>query len=441
MSLFPYQIDDAAFLAARQAALLWGDPGCGKTATAIAAALDADVVSALVLCPLSTVLHWQREWSVWGSRTAVVVRGPGDIERDRILIMNPDKLHNPAIRQRLKGLHFDALILDESQAYKSPVAKRTRYVLGPGGLCHQANRVWLLSGTPCPQGPIDLHTPIKVLFPSVLNGLSRDEFIMHYHVLSSDGLRIVGTRRMGELQHRLSPFVRRRRIEDCDLPPLRFMTMPLPRAGLALDDVAMHHLLNIAGAADWQHYSEQGLLELVREESVHLSTLRKLLAAAKAATIARAALEELQDGRPKLVIFCWHLAALNTLHAIISMHARTHLLTGATPLPVRQQMIDAFQGDPDTRVLLLQGDAGGLGITLHAANECWFVDCPWTPSQLLQAAKRLHRIGQRKPVLARIFTVSGTIDEAVARVIARKAEMITDLQPDAAEGEILCESV
>src|SRR5262249_17045198 len=135
-------------------------------------------------------------------------------------------------------------------------------------------------------------------------------------------------------------------------------------------------------------------------------------------------------------IFAWHLAAIDRIAKRLEPYG-VLTLTGSVPPEKRAQRIEMFQTMSSYKVFVAQGEAGGLGITLHAANECWFVDCPWTPASLLQAAKRLHRIGQRHPVLARIFTVENSIDDAVIGTILRKSQMIASLQPDAPEGALL----
>ncbi|CAN0417984.1 unnamed protein product, partial [Hapterophycus canaliculatus] len=59
--------------------------------------------------------------------------------------------------------------------------------------------------------------------------------------------------------------------------------------------------------------------------------------------------------------------------------------------------IDSFQA-PDSKmfVMLLSTKAGGVGITLTAADTCIIYDSDWNPQARPQA--RCHRIGQTKSV-------------------------------------------
>jgi len=69
----------------------------------------------------------------------------------------------------------------------------------------------------------------------------------------------------------------------------------------------------------------------------------------------------------------------------------------------------------------------GTAIDLHAAHEVVLVEQLWSPEDNRQAVKRVHRIGQEHKVRARMLTVPGSIDDAVARVIGRKLKMIGEI--------------
>jgi len=69
-------------------------------------------------------------------------------------------------------------------------------------------------------------------------------------------------------------------------------------------------------------------------------------------------------------------------------------LDGQSNITDRRDMIYEFQNNPDIFVFLLSTRAGGLGVTLTAANTVIFYDNDWNPTMDAQATDRAHRIGQ-----------------------------------------------
>jgi len=68
-------------------------------------------------------------------------------------------------------------------------------------------------------------------------------------------------------------------------------------------------------------------------------------------------------------------------------------LDGQTNITDRRDMIYEFQNNPDIFIFLLSTRAGGLGVTLTAANTVIFYDNDWNPTMDAQATDRAHRIG------------------------------------------------
>ena len=160
---------------------------------------------------------------------------------------------------------------------------------------------------------------------------------------------------------------------------------------------------------------------------VALATLRRVTGLAKAGVAARMLREELEsDAYQKIVVFVQHLDVGKTLVGELSAYG-TVFLNGSTTPTMKQKMIDDFQRDPDVRVFVGQLQACSTAITLHAANQVLFVEQSWTPSDNAQAAKRCHRIGQTRPVFVRMLGLAKSIDEAVARVLARKTQAIAEI--------------
>ncbi|KAB0238284.1 DEAD/DEAH box helicase [Microcystis aeruginosa EAWAG127a] len=59
----------------------------------------------------------------------------------------------------------------------------------------------------------------------------------------------------------------------------------------------------------------------------------------------------------------------------------------------RQAIVDRFQAGT-SKIFIGTIKAGGVGLTLTAANQVILVDRPWTPGDADQAEDRCYRIGQ-----------------------------------------------
>lgn len=73
-------------------------------------------------------------------------------------------------------------------------------------------------------------------------------------------------------------------------------------------------------------------------------------------------------------------------------------LDGSTDIGDRDQMVTEFQTNPNIFAFILSTRAGGLGVTLTAADTVIFFDNDWNPTMDAQATDRAHRIGQTKDV-------------------------------------------
>lgn len=110
--------------------------------------------------------------------------------------------------------------------------------------------------------------------------------------------------------------------------------------------------------------------------------------------------EHMRDGEGrhrKLIVFTEHRDTLDYLsrriggltgrpEAIVATH-------GGTPRQKRRDIRDAFNQNPDVRVLLAT-DAAGEGLNLQRAHLMVNYDLPWNPNRIEQRFGRIHRIGQ-----------------------------------------------
>jgi SNF2 family DNA or RNA helicase len=101
---------------------------------------------------------------------------------------------------------------------------------------------------------------------------------------------------------------------------------------------------------------------------------------------------------------------------------------GGVPVEKRQALVDQFQDDPDTDLMILQIDAAGTGINATAATQVATNDLHWLPPAHVQVEDRAWRIGQTKHVQATYVIASDTYDERVAALYEDKLDTGAALQ-------------
>lgn len=151
------------------------------------------------------------------------------------------------------------------------------------------------------------------------------------------------------------------------------------------------------------------------ETLVRIGKLRQLAARGRMVPTCEWIDDFIETGR-KLVVFGWHKDILYELGAKYG----APVITGDTPLEHRQEYVDRFQEDPETKILVLGIRAGGVGLTLTAASDVLFVETGWTAGEMDQAEDRCHRIGQKNNVACYYAFAPGTIDEYLMDLIEEK---------------------
>jgi SNF2 family DNA or RNA helicase len=275
-----YQIEAIKFLLSHGAAALLFDPGMGKTAIVLKAlALLKEAMTnglTLVIAPLKVCqLVWPHEPNEWEDLKHMrvgLLHGPGKQKvldnRDDydILVINPEGLEwllfgSPADKRARRGVvdmrrwkkfGFDTLVIDELTKFKS--TKGVRFKMMKQVLPTFIRR-WGLTGTPAPNGLLDLFGQMYVL--DLGNALGK--YITHYkfkYFISVDpnGWKwVLKPGAESEIYEAISPLALRADAEDhLQLPQIMPVKryVELPPAVRKFYDTLEEHLIASVGDKD-----------------------------------------------------------------------------------------------------------------------------------------------------------------------------------------------
>jgi DNA helicase INO80 len=115
-------------------------------------------------------------------------------------------------------------------------------------------------------------------------------------------------------------------------------------------------------------------------------------------------LYKLRKNNHRVLIFCQMTKMLDILEDYLMRKKYPFFrLDGSCNIADRRDMVHEFQTNHKIFAFLLSTRAGGLGVTLTAADTVIFYDNDWNPTMDAQATDRAHRIGQTKEVFIEKF--------------------------------------
>jgi SWI/SNF-related matrix-associated actin-dependent regulator of chromatin subfamily A-like protein 1 len=430
--LQPFQWAGVRYALDARRTFLADEQGLGKTVEALAALEADDAYPAIVICPASLKLNWERETRKWlPHRTVRIVEGKSAVpETAEITILNYEIV--AAHREQLARLHPGALVVDESHYAKNPQAKRTQAVRRLAATLDDSALRLALTGTPVLNHADELISQLRVIgrledfgsgarFSRQFQGPLTEERL-HWHL-------------------RRRCFVRRLKSEVLpQLPAKRRVVVPV-----ALDNKREYRLAEEDVVA-WLREQPLDLSELdariastLRAERLaQLTTLQRLAGRGK----LNAALTWIEDflasGEP-LVVFARHV---DVQRAVLERFPDALHLLGADALGERDEAVRAFQQPDGPPLIVCATRVAAQGITLTRASNVAFLELEWTPAMHDQAEDRCHRIGQRDAVTAWYLLAAGSIDETMAQLVEAKRGHISAVTDGRRiDGESLVEGV
>jgi SNF2 family DNA or RNA helicase len=136
-------------------------------------------------------------------------------------------------------------------------------------------------------------------------------------------------------------------------------------------------------------------------------------------------LDNILESNEKTLIFTQYKEMGDLLVDLITKryHTEPLFLHGSLSRPKRDEMVTAFQDDPQNKVFILSLKAGGTGLNLTGASNVIHYDLWWNPAVENQATDRAYRIGQTKNVMVYRLLTTGTMEERINNMIRSKKEL------------------
>src|SRR6266567_1856564 len=439
----PYQKDGFDFLChltqAKLGGILADDMGLGKTLQTLAWLAwlkERDGTSpkpSLVICPASVLHNWEREANRFTPQLKALVLESGaarhnlrkQIPQNDLIVTNYALLRRDLVE--LQKFSFRAIILDEAQFIKNPGAQATQSVKRL-----KSEHRLALTGTPLENRLLDLWSIVDFIQPRYLG--SQDHFLETYEPRgeNAESAQRIARRR---LSARLRPLLLRRmkkqvakdlpeRIEqrrDCQLGEgqRKLYLAELRRSRQQILETVAQNGLNKS------KIHVLAALTRLRQICCHPKLVGNDAVSGKTETLVELLDSLLAEGQ-KVLLFSQFVQMLELLESECRQRKiRTHLLTGQTRN--RQQVLNAFQDDPDAAVFLLSLRAAGTGLNLTTASYVVLYDPWWNPAVEAQAIDRSHRIGQTRTVNAYRLISPGTVEEKIWELQQRKAQTIAEV--------------
>lgn len=403
---FEAQKQSAAMLTVERRGYVLNGMGTGKTRTVLWAfdwlKKQGMAKRMLVVAPLSTLhMTWAREVFatvphlkvnvLYGPRAKrlAMLADPADI-----YVVNHDGMDIIA-NEVIARTDIDVLTLDELAVYRTYSTKRWKTM---NRVQHRKERVWGLTGSPTPNGPLDAWAQVKLVTPTTMPlGLTAYRESVMLKVSTFKWVPKSGA--LDRVQEAMRPAVRYTLDDVVELPDVVVRTVQVQQgakqeavynelekrlcASFANGDVTamnaailMNKLLQVS--LGYVYNDTRGVVALDNDERLD------------------AVVDSIESTDRKVIVFVPFIHALEGVSAKLKAAGITHeVVSGDTSKAKRDAIFGAFQGSFQPKVLVAHPQCMSHGLTLTAADTIiWFG--PFASLEVFeQANARITRVGQK----------------------------------------------
>ena len=436
--LRPYQIRGFQWLYSNTnkglGSCLADDMGLGKTVQAICLILKIIEEKelhhpALVICPTTLIGNWLKECQKFApSLNILTYHGT-----KRQLTTNSADLvittyglirrESGKFQKRKWGL----VIIDEAQNIKNADSKQSRAVKAL-----KSGASIALSGTPVENRLSELWSIFDYLNPAYLG--SQANFIRRFAIPIE---KYRDHKKIDLLKKATAPFMMRRMKTDRsiikDLPD---KIVKNEYCYLTKEQTALYQQIvnaNMPNISEAEGIARRGLifslitsLKQICNHPVHYTKKGTVLRQHSGKSeITISLLEKITSLREKVLLFTQYKEMGNLLTQLIQneFQFEPYFFHGSLTRKKREMIIEDFQSNHHSPVMIISLKAGGTGLNLTAATNVIHYDLWWNPAVEDQATDRTYRIGQTKKVMVHRLITIGTFEEKIDEMIKAKKEL------------------
>ena len=443
--LYHHQEEGIKFLLSRNGCILADDMGLGKSIQSIIAALESGAKKILVVAPSSAKINWEREINVFCSETAIIEGKKWNDAKFTIINFDilknfhtlhdgkPPKKDEPEIilNRDLANAGFDLAIIDEAHYLKNNDSIRGK-IMVELAVKHNIQKVWLLTGTPVANRPMDFFNLLKIIKSPIAQNWK------HYAVRYCDGKKFFKTLKNGQ-KRQIWITDGASNLEELASKTKNIILRRLKTEVLDMPDKVISPTYHRLSTKEWVQYeqlwddylqkrmSEGKRNGNLQKDLVELILLRQFIAAVAIPHTIEMVENAIEMGR-KVIIFTSFTEELQILQNHFGKLAVSH--NGPMTANQKQKSVDAFQNNPKVKVFIGNIKSAGVAITLTEATVVVFNSFDWVPGNNEQAEDRAFRIGQKNDVNVYYQLFDDTISTRMWNMLRNKKDVIATIMGD-----------
>jgi SNF2 family DNA or RNA helicase len=402
---FIHQKTTASFLTLHDRAFCFNEQGTGKTASVIWAAdylmKRNEVKRVLVLCPLSIMdSAWRQDLFKFAMHRSCSVAHGTAKQRAKIInagsefvILNFDGL--AVVEQEIINGGFDLIVVDEASAYKNPATTRWKVL---NRIVNTINpRLWMLTGTPAAQSPVDAFGLAKLVNPDCPKYFTHFRDSVMYKVTQ---FKWSPRPQAEQVVHKvLQPAIRFEKKDCLDLPEVTHVEREAPLTKMQFSYYRMlksEMLFEAAGEAVSAVNAATKLNKLLQISGGAVYTDAGEVIEFDVSNRLNVVLEVIEEANNKVLVFVPFTHTIELLRARLEKEGiPCEVINGRVPVARRGEIVTEFQTQKNPHVLLIQPQAASHGLTLTAADTIIWYAPVTSVETYLQANARINRPGQK----------------------------------------------